>query len=110
MFYEKLASAKQEKKQRKRYTPELAALGTVGLGGAALSRLKADPAYMAKRQRVMNIMHSGGGKKSKANQQARRALKRIRRAQTLGVGAGGLILGLAGKSVYDKFKHNKRER
>ena len=109
MFYEKLAEAKQEKK-RKRYTPELAALGTVGLGGAALSRLKADPAYMAKRQRVMNIMHSGAGKKSKANQRARQALKRVRRAQTIGVGAGGLILGLAGKSVYDKFKHNRRER
>ena len=108
MFYEKLAEAK-DKKRRKTYKAELAALGTVGLGGAALSRLKADPAYMAKRKRVMNIMHAGTGKKSTANRRARQGLRDIRKAQNLGLGLGGLTLGVAGKSIYDKFKHSRQE-
>lgn len=111
MFYEVLMEKKAEaeqKKKRKGYMREVATLGTVGLGGAALSRLKADPSYMQKRKNVMSIMHSGGGKKSDANLKARRVLKNIRRAKTLGVGAGGVALGLAGKSVYDKYKYNKQ--
>ena len=73
----KLAEAKEDKK-RKGYMPELAALGTVGLGGTALSRLKVDPAYIQKRKNVLGLMHQGTSGKGKLNQEKRKELGRLR--------------------------------
>jgi hypothetical protein len=106
MFYEKLAQAKQDKEKRKGYAPELTALGATVLGGVGISRMKADPEYMKKRKNVLSIMHTLDGAKSRANVSSRKALDTFRKAKALGIGAGGLLLGVAGKSAYDKRKEN----